>query len=64
MVKFQSRNEMILWLIDNFFCGYMYKFSEMTNMSDNRLKKEIEKLTKGKMSMFKENNVYFLEYLF
>lgn len=64
MVEFQSRNEMILWLIDNFFCGYMYKFSEMTNMSDNRLKKEIEKLTKGKINMFKENNVYFLEYLF
>jgi hypothetical protein len=42
----------------------MYKFSEMTNMSDNRLKKEIEKLTKGKINMFKENNVYFLEYLF
>ena len=64
MVKFQSRNEMILWLIDNFFCGYMYKFSEMANMSDNRLKKEVKKLTKGKMNMFKENNVYFLEYLF
>ena len=64
MVEFQSRNEMILWLIDNFFCGYMYKFSEMANMSDNRLKKEVEKLTKGKMNMFKENNVYFLEYLF
>lgn len=64
MVEFQSRNEMILWLIDNFFYGYMYKFSEMTNMSDNRLKKEIKKLTKGKMNMFKENNVYFLEYLF
>ena len=64
MVEFQSRNEMILWLIDNFFYGYMYKFSEMANMSDNRLKKEIKKLTKGKMDMFKENNKYFLEYLF
>ena len=64
MMEFRSRNEMILWLIDNFFYGYMYKFSEMTNMSDNRLKKEIEKLTKGKINMFKENNVYFLEYLF
>lgn len=64
MVEFQSRNEMILWLIDNFFYGYMYKFSEMANMSDNRLKKEIEKMTKGEMNMFKENSVYFLEYLF
>ena len=64
MMFFNSRDEMILWLIDNFFYGYMYKFSEMTNMSDNRLKREIKKLTKGKMSMFKENNVYFLEYLF
>jgi hypothetical protein len=54
---------MILWLIDNFFYGYMYKFSEMANMSDNRLKKEIEKMTKGKMNMFKKNSVYFLEYL-
>jgi hypothetical protein len=63
MVEFQSRNEMILWLIDNFFYGYMYKFSEMANMSDNRLKKEIEKMTKGKMNMFKKNSVYFLEYL-
>ena len=64
MVEFRSRNEMILWLIDNFFYGYMYKFSEMANMSDNRLKKEIEKMTKGKMNMIKENSVYFLEYLF
>ena len=64
MLEFRSRNEMILWLIDNFFYGYMYKFSEMTNMSDSRLKKEIEKLTKGKMNMFKENSKYFLEYLF
>ena len=64
MVEFKNRDEMILWVIDNYFFGYTYKVYDMTNMSDNRLKKEIEKMTKGKMNMFKENSKYFLEYLF
>lgn len=64
MVEFKSRDEMILWVIDNFFFGYTYKVYDMTNMSDLRLSREITYMTGGKMKMRKKNNEYFLEYLF
>lgn len=64
MLKFYNRNEMIIWVIDNYFCGYMWKFSELTNLNDIRLAKEIKRISKNSIQMTKENNVYILEYLF
>lgn len=64
MIEFKNRDEMILWVIDNFFFGYTYKLYDMTNMSDLRLSREITYMTGGKMKMRKKNNVYILEYLF
>ena len=64
MLSFTCRNEMVLWVIDNYLYGYMYKMIELVNLNDNMLAREIKKITNGQLRMLKENNKYFLEYLF
>lgn len=64
MLSFTCRNEMVLWVIDNYLYGYMYKMIELVNLNDNMLAREIKKVTNGQLRMLKENNKYFLEYLF
>ena len=64
MLSFTCRNEMVLWIIDNYLYGYMYKMIELVNLNDNILAREIKKITKGQLRMLKKNNKYFLEYLF
>ena len=62
MLSFTCRNEMVLWVIDNYLYGYMYKMIELVNLNDNMLAREIKKVTNGQLRMLKENNKYFLEY--
>lgn len=64
MMFFNSRNELIMWVIDRFYYGYMFKMSELVNLNDKTLAKEIKKITKNEMKMGKQNNRYFLEYLY
>lgn len=64
MMFFNSRDELIMWVIDTFYCGYMFKMSELVRLSDKTLAKEIKAITKNEMRMGKQNNRYFLEYLF
>lgn len=64
MVRFNSREEMVVWVINNYFYGYTWKLIELIKLSDKRLSREISRITKGEMKMGKENNKYFLEYLY
>ena len=64
MMSFISRNEMILWVVDNYFYGYMYKITDLICMNDKNLANEIEKISKGDLKMVKKGNRYFLEYLY
>ena len=64
MMYFNSRDELIMWVLDKFYYGYIFRMCELTNLSDIALSKEIKQITRNEMRMGKENNVYFLEYLF
>ena len=64
MIEFETRGEMILWVIDNYYFGYTYKIYDMTNMNDLKLSREITYMTHDRMKMRKKNNKYYLEYLF
>lgn len=64
MIEFETRGEMILLVIDNYYFGYTYKIYDMTNMSDLKLSREITYMTHDRMKMRKKNNKYYLEYLF
>lgn len=61
---FNNRDELIIWVIDNFFYGYTFKICELINLSDESLAKEIKQITRNEMRMGKQNNKYFLEYLY
>ncbi len=63
VLSFSNRSELILWVIDNYFYGYMYKMTDLICMNDENLATEITEVSKGDLKMFKKDNEYFLEYL-
>lgn len=59
--EFDSKESMILWIIDNYYSSYMFMFSRLEALNDKRLAEDIKKITKDYYSLVIEDGKYYLK---
>ena len=60
-MMFRTKEEMILWIVDTYYCSFMFMFSRLENLSNNRLAEEIEKITHGDLKLVIDKDKYILK---
>ena len=60
-MMFGTKEEMILWIVDTYYCSFMFMFSRLENLSNNRLAEEIEKITHGDLKLVIDKDKYILK---
>ena len=59
--EFDSKESMILWIIDNYYSSYMFMFSRLESLSDKKLAENIKKITKDYYNLVIEDGKYYLK---
>ena len=60
-MMFGTKEEMILWIVDTYYCSFMFMFSRLESLNNNRLAEEIEKITHGDIKLVIDNDKYILK---
>lgn len=61
MKEFDTKEQMILWIVDNYYQSFMFMFSRLESLNDRRLAEDIKIITKNDYELIIKDGKYYLK---
>ena len=61
MKEFDTKEQMILWIVDNYYQSFMFMFSRLESLNNRRLAEDIKIITKNDYKLIIKDGKYYLK---